>query len=92
MELCTLLGVGKSEHGTALLPHSMHVAEGLRPPNSSLQWWRIVDHTQSRPVLVVPRPCPPLLLTPLQRPGEQPRENPRTNTPHPLGSSGPAWG
>lgn len=46
-KLCTLLGAGKSEHGTALLPHSMHVAAGLRPPNSSRQWWRIADHTQS---------------------------------------------
>lgn len=46
-KLCTLLGAEKSEHGTALLPHSMHVAAGLRPPNSSRQWWRIADHTQS---------------------------------------------
>lgn len=60
MELCTLLGVGKSEHGTALLPHSMHVAAGLRPPNSSLQWWRIADHTQSP---TCPRGAPSLSPT-----------------------------
>lgn len=66
-----------------------HVAAGLRTPNSSQQWWRIANHTQSPTCPCSAQSLSPAALTPPRVPGEQPRENPRTNTSHPLG---PAWG
>lgn len=91
-KLCTLLGAGKSEHGTALLPHSMHVAAGLRPPNSSRQWWRIADHTQSPTCpCSAPSLSPPAAHTSAEARGAAPGKSPDKHTTS-MGSSAPAWG